>query len=141
MSDFLSAGEFAAELGCSVQRLRLLLRAGLLHPWGDRMDLVPVIVDAHHAHIVVASPDGVRALVFHRNLLAEPSLYVLVLNKINPVAFGPGWTGPRDNRTSIKGILDAKVVEVVNPMKKPSKVLNQLGQLARRTRAGAGAPA
>lgn len=136
MSDFLSAGEFAAELGCSVQRLRLLLRAGLLHPWGDRMDLAPVIVDAHHAHIVVASPDGLQALMFHRNLLAEPSLYVLALNKINPVAFGPGWTGPRDNRTSIKGILDAKVVEVVNPMKKPSKMIQHLARLARRTRTG-----
>jgi hypothetical protein len=136
MSDFLSAGEFAAELGCTVQRLRLLLRAGLLHPWGDRMDLVPVIVDAHHAHIVVASPDGLQALMFHRNLLAEPSLYVLALNKINPAAFGPGWTGPRDNRTSIKGIVDARIVEVVPPMKRPSKVLNQFGRLARRTRTG-----
>ena len=136
MSDFLSAGEFAAELGCSVQRLRLLLRAGLLHPWGDRMDLVPVIVDAHHAHIVVASPDGLRALMFHRKLLGEASLYVLALNKINPAAFGPGWTGPRGNRTSIKGILDAKVVEVVNPMKKPSKMIQHLARLARRTRTG-----
>lgn len=137
MSDFLSAGEFAAELGCSVQRLRLLLRAGLLHPWGDRMDLVPVLVDAHHSHIVVATPDGLRALMFHRKLLGDPSLFVLALNKINPAAFGPGWTGPRDNQTSIRGILDAKVVEVVNPMKKPSKVLNQLGRLARRTCTGA----
>lgn len=135
MSDFLSAGEFAAELGCSVQRLRLLLRAGLLHPWGDRMDLVPVLVDAHHSHIVVATPDGLRALMFHRKLLGDPSLFVLALNKINPAAFGPGWTGPRDNQTSIRGILDAKVVEVVHPMKKPSRTIIQLARRVIRTRA------
>lgn len=130
----LSVEQFAAQVGCTPGRLRLLYRAGLLTPWREYLQLTDVQISAEQ-QLVVAMPNGPQMVRFHRELLTDPRLFILALNKINPDTFGPGWQGVRYPKAKLEGTMETECVKLVAAGRTPGRTMNRICRLLMRTRA------
>lgn len=129
--DWLDVQEFSKLVGCSTARLRLLVRCGLLKPWGFYLKYGPAEPIAATPRLVVMAGDGAEVVTFSAELLTDPRFLVLATNSIDPVKWGPGWNGPRDAK--LVGFLDPKRVRVLEPGKKVTQIMRRIGGIPTRT--------
>ncbi len=130
-NEWLDVQEFSKLVGCSTARLRLLVRCGLLKPWGFYLKYSPAEPIAATPRLVVMAGDGAEVVTFSAELLTDPRFLVLATNSIDPVKWGPGWEGRRDAK--LVGFLDPKRVRVLEPGKKVTPTMRRIGGIPTRT--------
>lgn len=132
MTKWLDVQEFATLVGCTPNRLRFLYRCGLLKQWGLYMSLDTAAM-AGVSQLIVMQGEGVQVVRFHEGLLTDPRLYALCTNTVDPLKWGPGWSGARDSRFNI--FLDTRRVKVLGPWKKITPMMKRISRIPTKARA------
>lgn len=129
-SDWLNVQEFAELVGCSVARLRILVRCGLLQPWSRYISYDPAPPMAAVPQLVVMTGNGIEVVTFSPDLLTDPRFLVLATNSVDPKKWGEGWEGPRDAR--LVGLLDSQRIKVLQPGKKLTPNMKRISRISTR---------
>lgn len=145
MSDCLDLGEFSELVGCSTGRVRQMYRMGLMEQW-DHLIQVEPYKDSDHigTELVTASHAGLNRVRFHRELLADPRLFALMQNSVEPSKFGPGWEGHREDTRPLPGVIEPARIKALKLGQRPPRKLRMIARIPapptrkRATQAGLG---
>lgn len=132
-TEFLSIDGLARGLGCKPNRLKFLYRAGVFGLWPELVTYTEFEGSEHQElELIEVVGAEMHAVKFHRDLLQQPSLFMIVLNAVEVTSFGPGWESSRDPKMKLAGVIEPERLKLVAPGRKVPAVMKRITRIPSR---------